>query len=132
MESVVLDTNVFIAAGFNRHSASARLLGEIRSGSLLLLWDERTRAETSRLVGQIPPLNWSEMAELFRPEGRVPQATPPQKLRQIEDPADRKFAALAIRAGAPLVTMDNHLLSVKSELGCLVLRPREAIQRLQT
>ena len=73
---VVLDTNVFVAAGFNPGSHSARLIEAVRAG-------------------------------------RVP------------DPADRKFAALAEAARAPLVTSDAGLLNARARITVRVLKPSE-------
>ena len=42
---VVLDTNVFVAAGFNRGSHSAWLVEAVRDGRLRMVWDNATRAE---------------------------------------------------------------------------------------
>ncbi len=49
MEGVVIDTNVFVAAGFNPRSASARILTGIREGRFRLIWNEPTRRETKEV-----------------------------------------------------------------------------------
>ncbi|MGZ3667280.1 MAG: PIN domain-containing protein, partial [Ktedonobacterales bacterium] len=54
--SVVLDTNVFVAAGFNPHSASARLVDAVKRGEIRMVWNDATRREIERIVRQIPPL----------------------------------------------------------------------------
>lgn len=108
---VVLDTNIFVAAAFKKTSASARLISAVRSGRLLLIWDSPTLRETQKIINQIPPLNWADVSDLFKPENEFLGPTRPQKLTFVPDPDDRKFLALAQAADATLVTNDDHLLS---------------------
>ena len=107
---VVLDTNVFVAAGFNPISHSARLVAAVRDGRLRMVWDDSTRAEIEHVMRQIPRLSWTRVADLFRSEDRFAGATNPQAFSFVPDPADRKFAALADAVPAPLVTSDAGLL----------------------
>ena len=44
MEEIVIDTNVFVAAGFNPRSASARVLAAVRQGRFQLIWNKPTNA----------------------------------------------------------------------------------------
>ncbi len=120
---VVLDTNVFIAAGFNPRSASARILDAVRSGQVQMVWNPATRREIERLMRQIPPLRDQSVAELFRPADRFAAATHPEQFAHIPDPDDRKFAALAHAAGAVLVSNDEHLLRYRDQIEVTVLTP---------
>ena len=131
--AVVIDTNVFVAAGFRPRSASARVLAAVRTGALRLVWDDATRGETERVVRRIPRLDWPAVAGLFAAEARWSDATRPTDFLDVPDPDDRKFAALAAAAGAVLVTMDDHLLAARGEfavrtpsgvLAALVAPPR--------
>ncbi|QDU23563.1 PIN domain-containing protein [Urbifossiella limnaea] len=67
--SVVVDTNLFVAAGFNPGSDAARVLSAVRAGTLRLVWDEATRREPEHVVGKIPPLSGTDLSEFFRPDG---------------------------------------------------------------
>src|SRR5215831_11439276 len=69
MEGVVIDTNVFVAAGFNARSASERILAAIRDRRLQLVWNEPTRREADFVLRRIPVLGWDKFGDLFRPEG---------------------------------------------------------------
>jgi predicted nucleic acid-binding protein len=120
----VLDTNVFVAAGFNPRSASARILDAVRAGRYRLIWNEPTRRETEMILRRIPRLRWEDVADLFRPEGEFTGPVDPDAFAFITDPDDRKFAALSAAAGAPLVTNDNHLLAHRDTIGIEVLTPR--------
>lgn len=108
--SVVLDTNVFVGAGFNPGSASAEMIEAVRNGDLHMPWSDLTRAETRRILQKIPPLAWDDVAEVFRPEARLDVEVDEDRFSAVPDPEDRKFAALALEAGAILVSSDRHLL----------------------
>ena len=124
---LVLDTNVFIAAGFNPGSHSAHILDCVREGRWRMVWNEATRRETLRILRRIPPLSGAGFSALFRPEDEFTGPTHPERYGQVADPDDRKFAALAAAAGATLVTNDDDLLSVRRELDVPVLTPRELV-----
>lgn len=125
VQSVVADTNLFVAAGFNPAGDAARVLASVRAGTLRLVWDEATRRETEHTIGTIPPLAGIDFSDLFRPEGRHDGPTRPEQFASIPDPADRKFAALAAASGAVLITNDRHLLAGRPHAGIVVLTPAE-------
>jgi len=121
---------VFVAAGFRRQSGPARLLALVRGGGRILAWDPPTRQETRQVLERIPPLNWSEVEPLFAQGRRFDDAPPHPAFARISDPADRKFAALALAAGAVLVSSDRHLLSVRDDLPVTVRTPAEYLTAL--
>lgn len=116
MQRAVIDTNVFIAAGFNPGSASASILDLIRLGHLITVWNEATRCETRTLFERIPRLDWNHAAPLFRDEGRYDLETDTGRVDFVTDPGDRKFAALSLASGAPIVSSDDHLLAHRDRL----------------
>ena len=130
---VVLDTNIFVAAGFNPNSVSARLLEAAKQGHIHMVWNDATRREIEQILGQIPPLRPHALAvaDLFRRADRFAGATYPERFVEIADPDDRKFAALAVAAGAALVSNDDHLLRHREHLEVPVLTPREFWRRQQ-
>jgi len=123
--AVVVDTNVFVAAGFNPRSASARVVAAVRQGKLRMIWNVATRSETRRVLRTIPPLSWESVADLFRDEDCHTAPTDPRRVEHIRDPADRKFAALARATGALLISQDEDLLTEPQRMDVLVLSPRE-------
>ena len=125
----MLDTNVFVAAGFNPRSHSARLVEAVRDGQLRMIWDDATREETEHVISQIPPLSWTRIADLFRVEDRFGGPTHPEAYGFVPDPADRKFAALAEAVQAPLVTSDAGLLNARGRMAVRVLKPSEFARR---
>jgi predicted nucleic acid-binding protein len=126
---VVVDTNTFTAAGFNEDSHSARVIDAIRDGRLRLVWNEATRAETRRVIEQIPPLDWGGFADLFRDENRYDGETDETRYTHVPDETDRKFAALAGAAGATLITADDDLLGTREEGDVYIVEPREFFER---
>ncbi len=127
---VVLDTNVFVAAGFNPRSSATRIIEAVRQGVLALVWDAATRAETQAIIEQIPPLNWAQFADLFDPANEVRGLLNLDAFEQIPDPDDRKFAALAAAAEAVLVSNDAHLLALRDALPIAIRTPRELARAL--
>jgi predicted nucleic acid-binding protein len=125
---VVLDTNVFVAAGFNPGSHSAYIIQAIRRGEIDLIWNAATRTESEAIVRRIPPLSWGRFADLFRPEGEQTDGPHPGEFAAISDPDDRKFAALAAHTGAILISNDDHLLSSREHAGFRVMSPSEFVR----
>ena len=123
--SVVLDTNVLVAAAFNPRSASAKIVDAVKQHRLRMAWNGATRREIERILRQIPPLHAHSVAQLFRPENHVTVTTHPERFGEIPDPDDRKFAALALAARAVLISNDEHLLKGRDQLDVPVLTPGE-------
>jgi len=128
---VVIDTNTFVAAGFNPDSHSSRILDKARTGQLQLVWNQETRRETKRVVTRIPPLDWNEFEGLFMNENRYDGPTHESAFRHVPDPADRKFAALASAADAILITQDGHLLGSREESHVFIVTPGEFFERVR-
>ncbi len=122
---LILDTNIFIAAEFNRHSSSARVVQAARKGEHWLIWNQKTKRETKKLLNQIPPLDWEDIADLFKPDQEFTGPTNEKAFSLIKDPDDRKFAALAKATGAPIISNDRHILDVRSQLPITVHTPGE-------
>ena len=127
---LVLDTNVFVAAGFEPNSASARLLQALRQGRCRMIWHRTTRRETERVLRRVPPLDWQRFAPLFRPEWEHPAELDLTPLGAIEDPDDRTFAALAAATQSVLISNDDHLLARRDQLPIGVLKPSEFLAEL--
>ncbi len=129
---VVLDTNVFVGAGFNPRSHSALLLNAVRDGRLRMVWDDATHEEIEHVLRRIPRMSWGAVAELFREEDRFDGETHPHKFGYVPDPTDRKFAALAASANVPLVTSDRGLLNARGQAPFPILKPSEFARSVDT
>ncbi len=121
--SVVVDTNVWVAAAFHPRSCSARIVDAIRSGRLRMVWNEQTRNESKRILSKIPPISWSRFAGLFLMEARFDAPLDLDAYAVVPDADDRKFAALAHATNSILITQDRHLLAQASCLPARVLSP---------
>lgn len=129
--AVVLDTNVFVGAGFNTSSASRRILARVEAGELRLVWNEATRRETARILEQIPPLDWAPVAHLFQDADRYDGDLDPDTHQDVAGAMDRVFLALAEAAQVPLVTSDRDLLDVRERARVPVLTPGEYLRGLE-
>ena len=121
---------MLVAAGFRPDSASGRLVAAARGGRLLALWTDATRAEAKRILGQIPPLEDYDLALLFPEAGRVAAPLALGPISGADGVIDQTLAALALSAGAPLVTADRLLAAAATAVGATVLSPTEAERRL--
>jgi predicted nucleic acid-binding protein len=124
-----MDTNVFVAAGFNSRSAAARILAAVREGHFQLVWNKPTRREIETILRRIPGLEWARVAALFRPEGEFTGPVDPDAFVMIEDRDDRKFVALSAAAQTPLVTNDNDVLAQRRAVGVEILTPSALVAR---
>jgi len=123
--TVVLDTNIFVAAGFRPGSASGRILNAVRAGAMRMIWSDATRREIEHIVRRIPPLEIPDLETLFDPANRIDDELDPGRFGMVPDPGDRKFAALAHTGGAVLISNDDHLLSAARPAGIDVVSPGE-------
>lgn len=120
-----MDTNVFVAAGFKRESHSARIVGLIREGAWRLIWSDSTRREIEHVIGRIPVLSDDVLEGVFLEENCCKGKLDETPFTYILDPADRKFAALAVTAEVPLISSDDHLLAWRDRISVPVLTPGE-------
>jgi predicted nucleic acid-binding protein len=127
---VVIDTNVFVGAAFNGESASAVVVDSVREGQASMPWTDGTFGEIRRVLEKIPPVDWTDFEDLFRPETHRETPHDQSGLEWVPDLEDRKFAALAREVGAVLVSNDRHLLARRGEASFAVLTPREFTARL--
>jgi predicted nucleic acid-binding protein len=125
MKSVVLDTNVFVAAGFSNQSHSARIINQVRRGELTMPWSAETRDEIRYILKKVPVLAWDRVADLFGDRDRYAGALDPDRYEYIDDPADRWFLALAEATGSALVSHDDHLLAHAARATVPVLTPTQ-------
>jgi putative PIN family toxin of toxin-antitoxin system len=123
---VVLDTNLFVAAYWNKQSASARIIAACLAGDLQAcstpeiereLWivirniraREEFAATVSNLIGR---------AERISPWAEVDVHT--------DDPEDQKFLVCAASADADyLITSDDHLLRLRTVGRTKIVKPGE-------
>lgn len=126
---VVVDTNVFVGAAFNRASASAEVIQWVRDRRVSMPWTDWTFREVRHVLRKIPPISWDAFEDLFRPDDQWPGPLPEEDLEWVSDPEDRKFAALARATEAVLISNDHHLVDRRAEASFTVLTPGEYVER---
>ena len=120
---VVLDTNVLVAAAYNPRSASRHVVEACLGGELTPVLSGALRRECEFILTRAargrPYLERVHQlldgAEVVEP-ARTPRVVP-------DDPEDDKLVAVALAAGAALVTNDAHLLALAGRGGLEVVRP---------
>jgi predicted nucleic acid-binding protein len=101
---------------------------EVARGRLGRVWDSATRRETEAVLRRIPRLDWERFAPLFEAAGEHGGAVEEaDAFGYVDDPGDRKFAALAAASGAVLVTNDRGLLAHRGRHGLRVATPAEVL-----
>lgn len=110
---MVLDTNVFIAAYFNRGSASARIIDLCFVGEHQLIFSPRLRGETEAILKNVKADSefMNRLKKLFA-GGR--EVRPKKEVFAVrEDPDDNKFLECALEGKADyIITSDRHLLEL--------------------
>jgi len=130
--TIVPDTNLFLAAHWNRRSASARILEMAGRGEVRLAISPTVEREIFATLRRIHPraeyLQWVRglLAGAVRVEPTV-------HLRLIlEDPEDDKLVECAATARADyLVTNDEHLLQVWRWEGTQIVTPSRFLALLR-
>ena len=130
----VLDPNLIISAVLSRTGAPARLLEAWSRGAFELIVSEQLLSELERalaypkLLKHIPAEDAAALIELLRNEAEF--STDPQEPPPIgsEDSGDDYLIALSAAEGAALVSGDQHLLVVATQLP--VLTPRQFLDHV--
>ena len=132
---VVLDTNVVISGIFFPGPPSL-ILEAWRQGRFQLVISREIFEEYARtasfLAEKYPPIDIEGILTIIKKDGEFYNA--PALAKQVcVDPADDKFLACALKAGAAIIISgDKHLLDVSEFHGIKILRPREFIERFLT
>ncbi|TKJ26501.1 MAG: putative toxin-antitoxin system toxin component, PIN family [Hadesarchaea archaeon B3_Hades] len=126
MLKVVLDTNVFIAAYFNRKSASARIIDLCLENKHELIFSPRLRKEVKLILKNVRAERGfhERIQSLFMNASKV---KPIQKVFMVkEDPEDNKFLECALEGEADyLITSDRHLLELGEFAQTKICKPTQ-------
>lgn len=76
-----------------------------------MVWNAATRDETKRVLTKIPPISWEAVEDVFVPAHEAPVVADLTHVAFVTDTEDRKYAALSLAEGVPIVTSDDDLLS---------------------
>lgn len=126
---MVLDTNVFIAAYFNRKSASARIIDLCLENKHELIFSSRLRKEVRLILKNVRAKRefQKRIQSLFMNASRV---RPTQKIFAVkEDPEDNKFLECALEGKADyLITSDRHLLELGEFAQTKICKPTQFLK----
>lgn len=128
-KAVVLDTNLFVAAYWNKHSASASILRSASEGEVKFLYTKQIKKEVFFILKNINVgKHYSDYIESIFSNGR--QIKPRKHVSVIkEDPQDDKYLDCAISGKAKyIVTNDKHLLKIGHYRSIRIVRPGEFIK----
>ncbi len=126
---MVLDTNVFIAAYFNRKSASARIIDLCLENKHKLIFSPRLRKEVRLILKNVRAEREfrEKIRSLFVNASKV---KPTKKVFTVkEDPEDNKFLECAFEGEADyLITSDRHLLELGEFAQTKICKPTQFLK----
>jgi len=121
---VVLDTNLFVAAYWNRQSASAKIIQACLAGELQPCYTPEIERELWVVIRNIRAReDYAAVVSNF-----IGRAAPVDPWAQVEvrteDPEDQKFLVCAASADADyLITSDDHLLKLRTVGKTAIIKP---------
>jgi putative PIN family toxin of toxin-antitoxin system len=127
--SIVIDTNVFIAAYFDRNSASAKIVDFCLKTQHELIFSSRLRKEVELILKNVRA--GEEFQERIRElSPNASQVRPAQKVFVIkEDPDDNKFLECAPQGKVDyLITSDGHLLELGEFAQTKICKPAQFLK----
>ncbi len=129
--SLILDTNVFVAAYWAPSSASARLIEACKDGVARAHYSPEVRREVERVLHTIKVReSYLRSLDAFWQRATEVRGVPAGSVR-TEDPEDQKFLEAALGGDTDfLVTNDDHLLSVGYVGRTEIVAPKSALRLL--
>lgn len=129
--TVVLDTNVFVAAYWAPTSASARVIGACIDGLLQAQYTSEVRREVEMILRTVKVRDsYLGSLEPFWARARKVQAVPVPSI-VVDDPDDQKYIEAAAGGETDfLITNDDHLLRIGYVGRTEILTPGSAARLL--
>ncbi len=132
MLNVVLDTNLIIAAYYNRRSASAQILDLARNGKINVLWSEKVFEEAKFILDKIKAgVEFRKsLLSIYKESRKV--IKPERDIDVIEDdPSDNKLIGCAVKGASYIISNDHHLLDIGEYKGIKMVRPQAFLRELK-
>ncbi len=123
---VVIDTNLFIAGFFNRHSFSYEIIKLAKAGKIDIVWTDPILKEIKFIAKNVKADKFLlALSDIFQEKNKVRKY---KRLNIIkDDPADNKFLEAAVYGRADLIiSSDKHLLKLKKFKDILIVSPKQA------
>lgn len=130
--SVLLDTNVFVAAYWAKFSASARLIKACTQGRIIAHYSTPVKREIIHILKQIK-VSQAYMQELEAFWEVAVEVVPvPVESVKVADPDDQKFLEAAVGGQTDyLITSDDHLLEIGHISRTEILTPGSAVKVIE-
>ena len=131
-KKVVLDTNLFVAAFWNRRSASARIIERALEGEFDVCYTPQMRAELGLVLRKIRVAQpYVERVGRLFDEAVCVEGRPAPVY--TEDREDQKFLECAVAADADyVITSDEHLLRLKRVGNTAILTPTRFVKEARS
>lgn len=128
-KTVVLDTNLFVAAFWNAHSNSAKIIRACEENRLILCFSSEIIAELNRILPRAKTsIEYRQRIDSLIQHSKI--VVPEVRFSLSVDPEDDKFLECAVTAGAEyLITNDMHLLEIHELMGTQIVTPRTWMTR---
>jgi len=130
--NVVLDTNLIIAAYYNRRSASAKILDLARNGKINVLWSEKVFEEAKFILDKIKAgLDFRKsLLSIYKESRKV--IKPERDITVIsDDPSDNKLIGCAVKGASYIISNDHHLLDLGEYRGIKMVKPESFLRELK-
>jgi len=122
---VILDTNLLVAAFWNRRSASAGILDDCLEGRLSLVYTAAIKREVARILRHAQA-SQAYRAKIDRLLDSSLEVEPATATVTTEDPEDQKFLECAVASEADfLITNDEHLLRLRGVDRTAIVTPTQ-------
>jgi len=129
---VVLDTNLFIAAFFNKKSFSYKILNMAKRNEISLIVSDEILKEINHILRNIKPnSSFKNKINLILKKAKLIKNIP--KVKEIKkDFSDNKFLATAFAGKADfIISNDKHLLSLKKFYKIEILTPKNFLKKIK-
>ena len=130
---IVLDTNLFVAAYFNRGSSSAKIIEGCLQNKYKVVFSAQIVKEMFFILGNIKAKeDYIEKVNKLLQNGLTVE-NPPKVKVVSDDPDDDKFIACALKGKADyIITSDIHLLQVREYKEIKICKPSQFLEQTKS
>lgn len=125
----MVDTNLFVAALFNKKSAAFKIFNKAMRGEIIFIFSKNTLKELNFILKNIKanPKFLKKIEKIIK-NSKIIES--PQIIKEIkEDPSDNKFLSVALSGKADFIlSNDKHLLSLKEFFGIPILTSKNFLK----
>ena len=123
IKTVVIDTNLIIAARWNPRSSSNRIINGVLKGDIDAVYTSEIKNENLHILEKVkPPKDYlDKILKFYRISKKV---TSDRRINASPDKADNRFLEAAVAGKVDyIISSDRHLLDLKEFEGVEILKP---------